>query len=102
MIDPATGWLEIKEQTNKEAITTANIVEQTWLTHYPIPQLLTYDRGTYFMAEFAEMIEMTMVSKEKVLQSKTHKQMKYWKECINIIWTFSKETWMKKIHWEAF
>jgi hypothetical protein len=29
MIDPATGWLEIKELTNEEAITTANLVEQT-------------------------------------------------------------------------
>ena len=57
MIDPATGWLEIKEITNKEATTIANIVEQTWLTRYPIPQILTYDRGTEFMAEFAEMIE---------------------------------------------
>jgi hypothetical protein len=46
MIDPAKGWLEIEELTNKEAITPANLVEQTWLTHYPIPQILTYDRGT--------------------------------------------------------
>jgi hypothetical protein len=29
MIDPAKGWLEIKELTNKEAITPANLVEQT-------------------------------------------------------------------------
>jgi hypothetical protein len=38
-IDPAKGWLEIKELTNKEAITPANVVEQTWLTCYPIPQI---------------------------------------------------------------
>lgn len=57
MIDPATGWLEIRELKDKEATTTANIVEQTWLTRYPIPQILNYDRGTEFMAEFAEMIE---------------------------------------------
>jgi transposase InsO family protein len=57
MIDPATGWLEIKELTNKEAITTANLVEQTWLTRYPIPQILTYDRGTEFMAEFSERLK---------------------------------------------
>ncbi len=29
MIDPATGWLEIKEIKNKEAINIANLVEQT-------------------------------------------------------------------------
>jgi hypothetical protein len=32
MIDPATGWLDLRELTNKEAITTANVVEQTWPT----------------------------------------------------------------------
>jgi hypothetical protein len=57
MIDPATGWFEMRELRDKAAITTANLVEQTWLTRYPIPQILTYDRGTEFMAEFAEMIE---------------------------------------------
>jgi hypothetical protein len=57
VIDPAKGWLEIQELTNKEATNPANLVEQTWLTCYPIPQILTYDRGTEFVAEFAEMIE---------------------------------------------
>ena len=38
MIDPATGWFEMKEIKNKEAINVANIVEQTWLSRYPIPQ----------------------------------------------------------------
>jgi transposase InsO family protein len=65
MIDPAMGWLEIKELTNTEAITTANLVEQTWLTCYPIPQILTYDRGTEFMAEFVEMIEIDYGIKRK-------------------------------------
>jgi hypothetical protein len=51
------GWLEIQELTNKEANNPASLVEMTWLTCYPIPQILTYDRGTEFMAEFAKMIE---------------------------------------------
>ena len=57
MIDPATGWFEMREIPNKEAITIANLVEQTWLTRYPWPQILTYDRGSEFMGEFAAMIE---------------------------------------------
>ena len=57
MIEPATGWHEIKEIKNKEAINIANLVEQTWLTRYPWPMELTYDRGTEFMREFAQMIE---------------------------------------------
>jgi tRNA A37 N6-isopentenylltransferase MiaA len=36
MIDPATGWFEIKQYDDKKSITVANIVEQEWLTtmHY--------------------------------------------------------------------
>ena len=57
MIDPATGWFEMKELPNKYAITVANIVEQTWLTRYPWPTRITYDKGTEFMAEFADMVK---------------------------------------------
>jgi len=57
MIDPATGWFEIRELKDKEAITVANLVEQTWLTRYPWPTELVFDRGTEFMGQFAKMIE---------------------------------------------
>ena len=57
MIDPATGWFEMKEIQNKEAINIANIVEQTWLTRYPWPTIINFDRGTEFMAEFAKMVK---------------------------------------------
>jgi len=57
MIDPATGWLEIKEIKDMDALNIANLVEQTWLTGYPWPMNLTYDRGTEFMGEFAQIIE---------------------------------------------
>ena len=56
MIDPATGWFEIKEIKDKTAINVANIVEKTWLTRYPWPTEITYDKGTEFMADFATMI----------------------------------------------
>src|SRR5210317_352670 len=57
MIDPATGWFEMVPTKKKDAGTIANIVEQTWLTRYPLPQELIYDRGTEFLGEFARMIE---------------------------------------------
>ena len=57
MIDPATSWFEMKQITDKTAITVANIVEQNWLSRYPWPQEITYDRGTEFMKEFAEMVK---------------------------------------------
>ena len=31
MINPATGWFEIKQYNDKQSISIANIVEQTWL-----------------------------------------------------------------------
>ena len=57
MIDPSTGWFEIAEVPGtKRADVVANIVEQTWLTRYPWPQEVIFDRGTEFMAEFTNML----------------------------------------------
>ena len=56
MIDPATGWFEIKEIKEKSADYIANLVELTWITRYPTPDIVVYDRGTKFMAEFAKMM----------------------------------------------
>ena len=56
MIDPATGWFEMKPIQTKKADNIANIVEQTWLTRYPKPEMVTFDRGTEFMREFAKML----------------------------------------------
>ena len=57
MIDPATGWVEIKDIYNKTAINVANVVETTWLSRYPWPKLITFDKGKEFMAEFSKMIK---------------------------------------------
>jgi len=55
MIDPATGWFEVTQIPNKEAFTVASKVEQTWLTRYPWPTILRFDRGAEFMGEFVRM-----------------------------------------------
>jgi hypothetical protein len=57
MIDPATGWFKMQEIPNKEVITIANLVEQTWLTRYPWPNQIVFNRGKEFMREFAHMVE---------------------------------------------
>ena len=54
MIDPATGWYEIKEIHTKSADYIANLVEQVWLTRYPWPNKVITDRGNEFLAEFAQ------------------------------------------------
>ena len=46
MIDPATSWFEIKSIVDKTAINVAQVVETTWLTRYPWPQEIMYNRGT--------------------------------------------------------
>lgn len=56
MIDPATGWVEIKDIENKQSSTIANIVEQTWIMRYPWPKVITYDQGKEFLGDFAQMV----------------------------------------------
>jgi len=58
MIDPATNWFKIIACNKQDTAIKANIVEQTWLSRYPWPQELVYDRGTEFMGLFASMIEL--------------------------------------------
>jgi transposase InsO family protein len=56
MIDPATGWFEIKNIDTKQADNVANVMEQAWSSRYPWPQQVVLDRGTEFMAEFSKML----------------------------------------------
>ncbi len=57
MIDPATGWFEIKQYDDKRSITVANIAEQEWFTRYPWPTQITFDRGSEFIGhDFQDMI----------------------------------------------
>jgi hypothetical protein len=43
MIDPATGWFEIVEATNKSATSTQDLFHDTWLARYPRPQFIVFD-----------------------------------------------------------
>ena len=64
MIDPATGWFEMTQIPNKTAAEIAYITEKTWFTRYPLPQQIVFDRGTKFMAEFANMCQNDYVLKK--------------------------------------
>jgi hypothetical protein len=70
MIDPATGWFEMKEIPNKEAITIANIVEQTWFMRYPWPTQIIFDRGKEFMGEFTKMVKNDYGIKRKPITTR--------------------------------
>ena len=46
MIDPATGWFEIRDVPGtKRSDVVANIMEQAWINRYPWPQKVILDRG---------------------------------------------------------
>jgi hypothetical protein len=57
VIDPATGWFEMEQISNKTAAEVADICESTWFTKHPLPQRITLDRSIEFMAEFAKMVK---------------------------------------------
>jgi transposase InsO family protein len=70
MIDPVTGWFEIKHYDDKKSITVANIVEQEWLTHYPRPSLITLDHGSKFIGQdFRDMCVNDYGIKRKVIST---------------------------------
>ena len=57
MIDLATGWFEVREIDTKHVYNVAAAVEVAWLTRYPRPSIITYEKGTEFLAEFTTMIK---------------------------------------------
>lgn len=68
MMNPATGWFEIAKYDIKRAITVANIVEQSWLSRYLRPSIVTLDRGREFVGkEFANMVEKDYGIKRNII-----------------------------------
>jgi hypothetical protein len=59
MIDPASGWFEIVEATNKSATSIQDLFHNTWLAHYPRPQFIVFDNGirVKFKREFKQMCD---------------------------------------------
>jgi hypothetical protein len=49
MIDPATGWFEIVEATNKSEKFIQDLLHITWLARYPRPQFIVFDNGQWTM-----------------------------------------------------
>ena len=55
MIDPATGWFEVKDVTNATAEACMEAFDDTWLSRYPRPQFIGYDGGSEYKNVFDEM-----------------------------------------------
>ena len=56
MTDPATGWFDMTSIETKPVDITANTLERSWLTKYPIPTEVVLDRGTEFMAKVISLL----------------------------------------------
>ena len=70
MIDQATGWFEMVQIPKKEAYTVADVVERTWLMRYPWPTKIIVDRGSEFLKEFADMIQLDFGKKKNVITTR--------------------------------
>ena len=46
MIDHIIGWFKITQYNYKRVISIANLVENKWLSRYPLPMEITYDQGS--------------------------------------------------------
>ena len=57
MIDPATGWFEVKAITDKTAATIMDHFNNEWLCRYPRPQKIIFDNGGEFKQMFKAMCE---------------------------------------------
>jgi hypothetical protein len=57
MVDPATGWFEIVEATNKSTTSIQDLFHNTWLARYPRPQFIVFDNGDAgeFKREFKQI-----------------------------------------------
>ena len=55
MIDPATGWFEVKDVPHINAANCMAAFDDTWLCRYPRPQFIGFDNGSEFKQIFLEM-----------------------------------------------
>ena len=56
MIDPATGWIEIRSVSEARADLVPNQVKLAWIARYPPPNKITVDRGKELLAKFKIMM----------------------------------------------
>ena len=55
MIDPVTGWFEVKDISSPSAAACMEAFDDTWLARYPRPQYLGYDGGNEYKAVFEQL-----------------------------------------------
>ena len=61
MIDPATGWFEVKDIPRGTADACQTVFDNVWLARYPQPQYIGFDNGS----ENKQMFKANSVAYEK-------------------------------------
>ena len=57
MIDPATGWFEVKDVKTQSSTECMNAFDDNWLSRYPRPQYIGYDNGSEYKKYFKQMCD---------------------------------------------
>jgi hypothetical protein len=57
MIDPATGWFEVKDIVEPSAEACQNVFDDVWIARYPRPQYIGFDNGSENKAVFKELCD---------------------------------------------
>jgi hypothetical protein len=45
MIDPVTGWFEVKDMEEQYSESTMPVFDDVWLSRYPRPEFIGYGNG---------------------------------------------------------
>jgi transposase InsO family protein len=68
MIDPATGWFEVKDLPNASAAACEAAFDDVWLSRYPRPQYLGYDNGSEYKKSFETLRKNYSLKKKRSLE----------------------------------
>ena len=55
MIDPVTGWFEVKDVKKADSDSCMRAMDDVWLSRYPRPEYLGFDGGSEFKSVFKQM-----------------------------------------------
>jgi hypothetical protein len=55
MIDPSTGWFEVKDVKDKSAKESMNTFDDVWLSRYPRPEYIGFYNGGEYKNVFEEL-----------------------------------------------
>jgi hypothetical protein len=64
MMDPSTGWFEVKEVKDKSAKDSMNTFDDVWLSRYPRPEYIGLDNGGEYKSVFEELVNKYGINKK--------------------------------------